>query len=810
MMGRNALTLYALKPRFQALLRPLAAQLAVTGVTANQVTVAAAVGSVAIGLLVAVRGPEIRALFLLVPIWLLLRMALNALDGMLAREHGQRSRLGFYLNEIGDVVSDAALYAPFALLPPFGPAGVGTVILLATLSEFAGVLAAADAGGARRYDGPLGKSDRALVFGALGLWAGIAGTLPEWLSWLMPVLALLLVMTTVNRVRSGLAAGVDAAEAATVAGALPAPGGPMSRPVEESSFRTHDGVELFYRYWPAATPTPRGAVVMFHRGHEHSGRMAHLPEELDLPDFAFFAWDARGHGRSPGERGHSPSLADSVRDVQDFIEHIEHVHGIAEEDIAVLAQSVGAVLAATWAHDYAPRVRCLVLASPAFKVKLYVPFARAGLRLLRALRGNFVVNSYVKARFLTHDPVRIASYDADPLITRPISVNILLELYEAAERVVADARAIAIPTQLLISGADWVVHHGPQHRFYERLGTPIKERHVLPGFFHDTLGERDRAVALLEVRRFVLERFAEPLHRPALFDADRAGFTRDEADALASPLPALSPRGLYWAATRMGLRVGGSLSEGIALGHATGFDSGSTLDYVYRNEARGSGPLGRMLDRAYLDSLGWRGIRQRKLHVEELLREAMQRLAEEGLPVRVMDIAAGHGRYVLEALEGAPVRPDSILLRDYSELNVTAGQRLIAEKRLGEIARFVQADAFDRDGLAMVEPKPTLAVVSGLYELFAGNAMVRRSLEGLAAVVPEGGYLVYTNQPWHPQLEMIARALTSHRQGQAWIMRRRTQEEMDQLVRAAGFRKVTQRIDQWGIFTVSLAVRSAA
>ncbi len=299
------------------------------------------------------------------------------------------------------------------------------------------------------------------------------------------------------------------------------------------------------------------------------------------------------------------------------------------------------------------------------------------------------------ARFLTHDRERIASFQSDKLITRAISVDILLALYEAADRVVADARAITIPTQLLISGADWVVHHGPQHRFYERLGTPIKERHVLPGFFHDTLGERDRALALAKAREFILARFAAPLHRPSLLDADRMGYTRDEADALASPLPALSARGLYWAAQRANIRIGGWLSAGIRLGHATGFDSGSTLDYVYRNQPQGFGALGRAIDRTYLESIGWTGIRQRKLHVEELLREAMARLHARGADVRVVDIAAGHGRYVLEALEGAAEKPDSILLRDYSDLNVAAGARLIGEKGLGDIARFVKGDAFD-------------------------------------------------------------------------------------------------------------------
>jgi alpha-beta hydrolase superfamily lysophospholipase len=582
------------------------------------------------------------------------------------------------------------------------------------------------------------------------------------------------------------------------------------RPVEEKTFRTHDGVDLFYRHWPAVANATRGALVMFHRGHEHSGRMAHLADELDLPDFAIFAWDARGQGRSPGERGFSPSVGTSVRDVQTFVDHIEATYGVATKDIAVVAQSLGAVFVATWAHDYAPNIRCMVLASPAFRVKLYVPFARSGLKIMQKLRGNFFVNSYVKAHFLTHDHERIKSFNADPLIARPIAVNILLALYETADRVVADARAITIPTQLLISGADFVVHHGPQHRFFERLGAPIKERHVLPGFYHDTFGEKERGLAVDKARSFILARFAEPLNRPSLLASDRIGFTRDEADALASPLPMLSPRGLFWAMARRNMAIGGLLSDGIRLGHRTGFDSGSTLDYVYRNSPSGLGVPGRLIDKGYLQSIGWRGIRQRKIHLEELLQATMERIARRGMPVRVVDIAAGHGRYVLDALEASAITPVSALLRDYSDINVEAGRALIRARGLGGIAQFVKGDAFDRTSLAAIEPRPTLGIVSGLYELFSDNGMVSGSLAGLAAAIPSGGYLLYTGQPWHPQLELIARALTSHRQGQAWIMRRRTQAEMDQLVAAAGFRKIEQRIDEWGIFTVSVAERVAS
>ena len=581
-----------------------------------------------------------------------------------------------------------------------------------------------------------------------------------------------------------------------------------SRQANECTFATHDGVQLFYRHWPSTAPR-RGCVVMFHRGHEHSGRIAHLADELNLPEFDVFAWDARGHGRSPGERGYSPSFATSVRDVQTFIDHIRDTYGIAHEDMAVLAQSVGAVLIATWAHDYAPKIRCLVLASPAFKVKLYVPFARPGLRLMQALRGNFFVNSYVKSKFLTHDPVRQKSFDADPLIARAISVNILLALYENAERVVADAQAITIPTQLLISGADWVVHHGPQHDFFARLGTTVKEKHVLEGFYHDTLGELNRQPAIDMVRDFILRRFDATPQHVDLRQADRHGATFDESAALATPLPVLSPRGLYWALARLNMKIGGWFSEGVRLGHQTGFDSGSTLDYVYRNTPSGAGPLGRLIDRQYLQSIGWRGIRQRKLHLEELLRKAMDALRSAGRPLRLLDIAAGHGRYALEALSGYAQRPESVLLRDYSDINVRDGAALINEKGLQDVARFEKGDAFDQASVAGAQPRPTLGIVSGLYELFPDNDMVRRSLAGMAEAIEPGGFLLYTGQPWHPQLELIARALTSHRGGQAWVMRRRTQAEMDQLVEEAGFEKLEQRIDEWGIFTVSLARRLA-
>jgi len=580
------------------------------------------------------------------------------------------------------------------------------------------------------------------------------------------------------------------------------------RAVEEKRFTTHDDVELFYRYWPTASGVPKGAIVLFHRGHEHSGRMAHIVDELNLSDYEFFAWDARGHGQSPGERGFSPSLATSVRDVQTFIDHISATYDLSIEDLAIIAQSVGAVLISTWVHDYAPKIRCMILASPAFKVKLYVPFARPVLKMKLALKGNFFVNSYVKAKFLTHDEERIKSFESDPLITRAISTNILLELYQAAARIVKDAAAISVPTQLLISGSDWVVHHKPQHEFFERLGSDVKERHLLKGFYHDTLGEKDRSIAVEKMRTFINQCFTQAPARLSLINADKFGFTRYESDCLATPLSILSVRGFYWALTRFNLQVMGLISAGIKLGHKTGFDSGSTLDYVYRNTPTGTSAVGKIVDKTYLNSIGWRGIRQRKLNIEDLLRNAIAHLQQENNEVHIMDVAAGHGRYILEAIEASEVKPASILLRDYSDINVEQGQALIKAKKLEEIAQFIKADAFDEASYTRFDNQPTIGVVSGLFELFPSNELILNSLHGFANAIESGGYLIYTCQPWHPQLEMIARALTSHQQGQAWVMRRRSQEEMDQLVESCDFTKIDQRIDEFGIFTVSLARRN--
>jgi CDP-diacylglycerol--glycerol-3-phosphate 3-phosphatidyltransferase len=196
-------TIYDLKPRFQNLLRPLNQSLVNMGVTANQVTLFALLLSVALGSAIALN-PESKPLLLLMPLWLFIRMALNAIDGMLAREHEMRSDLGAVLNEMGDVVSDSALYLPLSLVAGINPIAITLLVIASIMVEMVGVVSV-QIGASRRYDGPFGKSDRAFVFGFMSLLLGVGIEPGNWSEWLLWAMLALSCMTLLNRAKQGLA-----------------------------------------------------------------------------------------------------------------------------------------------------------------------------------------------------------------------------------------------------------------------------------------------------------------------------------------------------------------------------------------------------------------------------------------------------------------------------------------------------------------------------------------------------------------------------------------------------------------------------
>jgi hypothetical protein len=288
-------------------------------------------------------------------------------------------------------------------------------------------------------------------------------------------------------------------------------------------------------------------------------------------------------------------------------------------------------------------------------------------------------------------------------------------------------------------------------------------------------------------------------------DAHKSGHTFEEYQALLRPLTPLSPKWVFYEFFSLFMRTLGRWSAGIRLGWESGFNSGRTLDYVYRNLPDGFTPLGRLIDSNYLNGSGWRGIRVRRQNLERMLQRAIERAHADKGAVHLVDIAAGAGRYMLESLKQCQSMRLTAELRDFEPKNLEEGKAIARSLGLENVT-FVQGDAFDRQALARLSPPPDIAVVSGLYELFPDNEQILASLKGLAQAMPEGGVLIYTNQPWHPQIELIARGLCDW-DGRPWVMRRRTQAEMDDLVRAAGFEKEQMEIDRWGIFTVSLARR---
>ena len=404
------------------------------------------------------------------------------------------------------------------------------------------------------------------------------------------------------------------------------------------------------------------------------------------------------------------------------------------------------------------------------------------------------------ATMLTHDPEQAARYRADTAIFPQIAVHILLDLYDTATRLIADAGAITVPTLLLGAGSDWVVKLSAQRRFFERLSSPVKSMAVLPGFYHAIFHEKDRRIVVDLVREFVFDCFSKPIMIPSLLDSNKSGYTWREYERIKNN------GGAKFAIARAGLKAAGRLSRGVELGWRNGFDSGLSLDYVYENTPRGVTAIGRLIDKSYLDSIGWRGIRQRKAHLEKALRDVIQKTHGENRPIRILDIAAGAGRYVIETIRAMPEISIAATLCDNKRENVDAARVLADEFDLNGQVVTRQGNAFDRSALAAVQPRATIGIVSGLYELFPANEPVLNSLRGLADAIEPGGYLIYTNQPWHPQLEFIAHVLRN-REGERWIMRRRTTAEMDELVRLAGFEKLEMEIDQWGMFTVSIARR---
>ncbi|MGB6927083.1 bifunctional alpha/beta hydrolase/class I SAM-dependent methyltransferase, partial [Psychrobacter sp.] len=589
----------------------------------------------------------------------------------------------------------------------------------------------------------------------------------------------------------------------------------------ESCYNAYDGTAIYYRYW-LTTPLedikqanqPLRQVILLHRGHEHSGRLAELGEQFATAGYQVFAWDARGNGRSGGIKDHAESVTELERDLEGFVQLVIGQTGIAIEDTLIVASSIGAVLAAAWVHDYAPNIRGMILGTPALSIRLYLPFAIPSLKVARTLGLMSRVSSYVKAQVLTHDKDAQQAYNADPLISNSISTDLLIDTHATGQRLLDDAGAITVPTFVLCAGKDYVVDKQAERTFYEAINTPTKRWQLYPDSYHAIFHETNKADVFADCIEFAEQVFSTPVQAPDLSTAHLNSASKDKVDRLA-----IKPFNPNFAITRFAMQKFGHVSDAIATGLEHGFDSGHSLDHVYYNKPSGQNKFGQAVDKFYLNNIGWQGIRIRREHILELARVALADIEDKNqssnkpYQPKLLDIASGHGFYAFDLLtEFTDLHAE---LRDYEMHNIQALQAKAQQLVIADRVVTSQKDAFDPTSYIDADTNDTstdtkkadLAIASGLFELFSDNTLPATALAGIYDSLKSGGYLIYTNQPWHPEQEFISKTLNNHR-GSSWVMRCRSQAEMDQLVERAGFKKVTMRIDRFGIFTVSLAIKT--
>ncbi|RXJ83417.1 methyltransferase [Arcobacter sp. CECT 8985] len=539
-------------------------------------------------------------------------------------------------------------------------------------------------------------------------------------------------------------------------------------------------------------------LVILHRGHEHSERLESIAEYKAFDEYKKYSYDYRGHGYEKGEPSYE--FMDLVRDLDCFIKFVQEDANVEENDIFIIANSVAGVVTSTWMHDYAPNIAGAALVAPAFKIKLYFPFAKEGLKLLTNYYPKLKIKSYVKSKYLTHIKEEQKKYDSDPLITPDIPAKQLVTLLDTAKRVVEDANMITLPILVLSARKDYVVDSSIQGDFYSNLSSSIKKFVPMEDTFHGILYDTKKDEALKEISNFIDLCFSSNRNNNSLYTEKVIELTQKQKDKMSFGSLNFFDK-LNFGIQRNFIKYFGSISEGIKIGKKYGFDSGVTLDYIYKNRVNGKFILGKFIDKNYLNSIGWKGIRQRKINLEKLLKNSINELKTKNKEIKILDIAGGPAKYLVEIAK--QYKDVQIEVRDYQTQNIQKGQSYIEKYNLDNI-KYKQADAFDKSNYKDQSFKPNIVVISGVFELFDNNDLIKNAINGVSNILNSGDILLFTNQPWHPQLSQISNILMNHNK-EKWIMRQRCEYEINQLFSEAGFKIEEKCIDNYGIFTVTKA-----
>lgn len=282
-----------------------------------------------------------------------------------------------------------------------------------------------------------------------------------------------------------------------------------------------------------------------------------------------------------------------------------------------------------------------------------------------------------------------------------------------------------------------------------------------------------------QVRRLRLKHFAQVTIPASLFNSHIKGVSFDKYEQLNLPEKNIY-KNIYWGINRFFLKHIGKFSAGIRLGLAAGFDSGASLDCIYENKLAGSNQFAKKIDGYYLNNIGWHCTQQIKKQVEELILLACSMLYQAGKQVKRLNIAAGHGRYIINILAKIHRPIAHVLIRDFEASTIRYGNPLIEENKLTSMVTFEQGNAFALDDLATLPTDRMLSVVPGFYELFSDNQLVLTLLNGIADAHEDGGYLEYTSKLRDPRLAYMAGVVAKHKKDQYWVLACRTQGKIAQ------------------------------
>jgi len=253
------------------------------------------------------------------------------------------------------------------------------------------------------------------------------------------------------------------------------------------------------------------------------------------------------------------------------------------------------------------------------------------------------------------------------------------------------------------------------------------------------------------------------------------------------------------------IRTIGRLSTGIDMSFKYGFISGLMLDYIYENKPHGKFIIGKLVDRAFLNNVGWQAIRERKENLKKYIKNVIEENSKRQIKTVILDIASGPAKYLIEVLLERGEEDVYVICQDIDVRWLDNGREQAQKAGLKNI-RFEKGDAFNLDLLLQVSPKPNVVVSSGFYDWITDDELIRKSFRYCYEMLPSNGIVIFTNQSGHKQMELVSRAFIDFNK-EPLRMKTRPPEVINKWAQETGFKNIETSNDKWGLYSVSKGVK---